>query len=177
MVEDRQVTGNLLVRARHRVDLANLQKRSWQLSPETDAALFGAPIIETPQNDYPFRLSLPRAVVAELMLALVTAIDYSNFKSRIHDTPGQANKNKAYMEVWSAMRRSEGSPRKGNPFLLAPPLRSTARGVPQAAARGYDEFFGEADGEEYPSDGALEEARDLFDDVPAEDYRLNGNRV
>ncbi len=42
-----------------------------------------------------------QAEVSDVMAKLATAIDYSNFKSRIHAKPDQADKSSAYSQLWS----------------------------------------------------------------------------
>lgn len=101
IVEDRQKPGNLLVRSRHKKDLANLLPL---------VSVKGEPkwiIISTPDADYPYRLSLPRELVKHAAMQLAGEIDYGNFKDTIHKTPDQSGKNRAYMEIWAAMRRAQ----------------------------------------------------------------------
>lgn len=101
IVEDRQKPGNLLVRSRHKKDLENFIN----LLTVQGKPLFG--IRETPAADYPYRISVPREMAAHAISQLAREIDYGNFKDKIHKTPGQFNKNRAYMEIWTAMRRAQ----------------------------------------------------------------------
>lgn len=78
--------GELLVRARRAEDIVRI---------------FTLPPQETPERDYPFRVSLPRKQVAEVIGAQVLAVDYGNFKDSIDDDV----LHDACMRVWSDMRR------------------------------------------------------------------------
>ena len=69
IVKDRQKKGNLLVRARKRGHLR----------------VFGGTPAHTPKRDYHWRVSLPRAVVAEILFIQVSSIDYDNFKDSVGD--------------------------------------------------------------------------------------------
>ncbi len=90
-----------MVRARVRGDLENLRHLP---------ALEGIglpPVVLTPDADYPCRLVVTTAQKDAIVKALADGIDYGNFKSRVHERPDQTRKNRAYMEVWSAMSRTE----------------------------------------------------------------------
>jgi hypothetical protein len=57
----------------------------------------------TTDGDYAWRIIVGQKEVSAIMAALATSIDYSNFKDRIHDTPGQEDKLTAYSRLWSQM--------------------------------------------------------------------------
>lgn len=82
--------GEFHVRGRLRKDMENLVKL---LKAEL-------PIIETKSGDYRYRIICGQADVSKIMAKLADSIDYSNFKSRIHEMPDQADKSNAYSKLW-----------------------------------------------------------------------------
>lgn len=86
--------GRMQIRARSKHDLLNL-----------DAVHgIGAKIIETPPPaDYRWRMVVSRETLEAIVLAEVRQIDYGNFKSAVHDTPGQEDKGGPYMRCWTAL--------------------------------------------------------------------------
>ena len=90
--------GEFHVRGRLRQDMDNLLK------------LCGVkwPIIETKDGDYRYRIVCGQAEVSEVMAKLATAIDYANFKSRIHAQPDQADKSAAYSKLWGNLYDLQG---------------------------------------------------------------------
>lgn len=62
-----------------------------------------AEIIETPANDYRWRILVEPQMAVGLMIQLTTGIDYSNFKDAVFRQPGQASKSVPYHRVWSIM--------------------------------------------------------------------------
>ncbi len=85
--------GCLHVRARVKKDLQNLLKKT---GIETE-------ILTYPYADYRFRIKVDSAQLGIIFSALLSSIDYSNFKSMISTTPDQRNKSSAYHKVWSLM--------------------------------------------------------------------------
>lgn len=85
IVEHLEEPSLLHVRARFRGDIE-------QVFPNVD-------VIETPQADYRFRTSLPRERVAEALARYAKAIDYTNFKDSVTETP----RKDAYIKVWESM--------------------------------------------------------------------------
>jgi hypothetical protein len=79
------------VRARVRQDLEQLVSA---------AGLEGIEIQEWPEADYRWRILVQPPQVATIFQALAGTIDYSNFKSRIHARPDQADKARAYGRLW-----------------------------------------------------------------------------
>jgi hypothetical protein len=86
-------SGEFHVRARCRKDLENLLALSG----------LAMPIIETPAGDYGWRVVVGKPEVAKALAALGGAIDYSNFKDRIHDLPDQREKAPIYSRLWSQL--------------------------------------------------------------------------
>ncbi len=82
------------VRARFRGDLERL----------CAAHNVASNVAETPSNDYPFRMDFERSVWREIVADEAAGIDYSNFKSAVHDG---TTRDRAYMDVWAALRRAE----------------------------------------------------------------------
>jgi hypothetical protein len=82
------------VRARFRGDLERL----------CEANDVAANVAETPSNDYPFRMDFERSVWRKIVADEAGAVDYSNFKSAVHDG---TSRDRAYMDVWAALRRAE----------------------------------------------------------------------
>jgi hypothetical protein len=58
-------------------------------------------IVEWPHRDYPARIFLPRAFVANMIAAQVRGIGYTNFKDSVKSNP----LHDAYNAVWSVMHR------------------------------------------------------------------------
>jgi hypothetical protein len=81
---------SLVVRSRDRQSLESL------------AALDGDQIIVGAGSDYPYRLLCTRTVFTTWLASQVSALDYPNFKSRVHDTRGDTWAS-ALLDVWSAM--------------------------------------------------------------------------
>jgi hypothetical protein len=94
VVIDNQRPGRMLVRARCRADILNLYNEHH----ETLASM------EEPTSDpawgYRWRMSVSKADFVKLAGRLAESVDYSNFKSAVHDRPDQRNKSSAYMKVW-----------------------------------------------------------------------------
>jgi hypothetical protein len=85
---------HLLVRARLREDADRLAR----LLAETAGRPF-TPLV-TPNADYRYRLEVPRADFARVMVRLVEELDYGNFKLAVHGDPAR---DRAYGRVWSIM--------------------------------------------------------------------------
>ena len=66
----------------------------------------GLEIISTPSNDYPYRVLVADSVFAKWLSKQTMAVDYTNFKDRVHDTRGHDFAG-ALMGVWSEMRQVE----------------------------------------------------------------------
>lgn len=83
----------ILFRARRRTDIENL------------VALSGmeVQVIKTPTGDYAWRIVTGKAEVAMALDAMVKAIDYFNFKDRIHNLPDQCEKIPIYSRLWSQL--------------------------------------------------------------------------
>ena len=77
----------LLVRARRAGDI--------------ESVFPGAVVVKSPSTDYLFRAVLPRARVAEVIAAEITAINYGNFKDSVRN----GSLHDAYSSVWGVMAR------------------------------------------------------------------------
>ena len=84
----------LVVRSRDSESLASLSKFS------------GIEIQKTPFNDYPYRLHVEESVFSLWLSRQLQQLDYTNFKSRVHDTRGHEFAD-ALMSVWSVMHDVE----------------------------------------------------------------------
>lgn len=89
------------IRARQRRDLENLRDL---VGIENRAAARWV-IHRSEPADYRWRMVVTQADVAMVFAALAGAIDYSNFKSRIHCRPDQRDKLDAYHDLWGDMHR------------------------------------------------------------------------
>jgi hypothetical protein len=56
-------------------------------------------------RDYRWRIAMKKSDWAKIVYRLAMGIHYCNFKDEVHNHPDQANKNSAYLSVWSAMLR------------------------------------------------------------------------
>ena len=77
-----------------------------QQSLEGLADYVGLEIKSTPSNDYPYRVFVDDAIFATWLSKQTMAVDYTNFKDRVHDTRGHDFAG-ALMSVWSAMHQVE----------------------------------------------------------------------
>ncbi len=66
----------------------------------------GLEIISTPSNDYPYRVLVADSLFATWLSKQTMAVDYTNFKDRVHETRGHDFAG-ALMSVWSAMHQVE----------------------------------------------------------------------
>jgi hypothetical protein len=94
--------GSLLVRARVRKDLVAF-------------ITMGRPgpmpkIVRLPEADYRFRAVVPRPIVKRSLAAIADAVDYPNFKDRVHESQG-IERARVYSNVWSDLY--EGLAREG----------------------------------------------------------------
>lgn len=83
--------GAVLVRARAKGDI--------------ERVFPGATVTVSPRNDYRYRAVIARDAVAEALAAAVKTLDYSNFK----DTVAERDRHDAYLDVWSAMHKWQGT--------------------------------------------------------------------
>lgn len=82
------------VRARFEGDLERLCER-FNIEPA---------ILETPSNDYRWRMNFTREQWSDIMAEEAKDIDYCNFKNAVHDGTGR---DRAYMDVWGIMSRAQ----------------------------------------------------------------------
>ena len=87
---------DLMVRARDR--------RS--LEPISESAR--AEIVSTPQNDYPYRVTVSHEFFSKWVAHMASGVTYKNFKSEVADTRGPKYAH-SLMQVWSAMHEVEDS--------------------------------------------------------------------
>jgi len=59
----------------------------------------GAEVVETPDADYRYRVTLPAYLVADVIREQVAGIDYPNFKGSVRDD----ERHRVYSSVWSVM--------------------------------------------------------------------------
>ncbi|WP_394796053.1 hypothetical protein [Armatimonas sp.] len=100
IVQHKQLADRFTVRSRARKDLENILARVGE-------PLTGIRIVETPHNDYAYRIIVTGEQKAAILDALGKEIDYPNFKSEIARRPDQANKLEAYHDIWSVMYRTQ----------------------------------------------------------------------
>jgi len=87
----------LMVRARRKEHLANLQKRF--------AALAGAEIVRLPHRDYRYRLVVPKHAWVTVIAELAREQEWSNFKKEAERFLGAAGRDytDALHQVWGVM--------------------------------------------------------------------------
>jgi len=98
-VIDKMEPGRMLIRARCKRDIQNLYSRYRKACPSMRKPTSD----ET--RDYRWRLSISKRDWVKLAAELASEVDYPNFKSAVHDRPDQANKSRAYAEVWATMHQ------------------------------------------------------------------------
>lgn len=100
IVQHRDSPDLMMVRARRREDLVD------SFEGLVDE------IAEDPKADYRWRLTVPRAAVAEFLLDAIADVDYDSHVKEV--TAGDDNERySAYLDVWSALLRLQtGTPRK-----------------------------------------------------------------
>lgn len=82
-------SGAFHVRARRRLDLENLRHVSE----------IAAPVVSTPDGDYPFRLIVNQGELDGIFTALAGGIDYESLKNSIEDS----HKLDCYYKIWMLM--------------------------------------------------------------------------
>jgi len=106
IVEDRNNSYNLLVRARMKGDL---ERVFGQFLKHYDLE-----VSETTDSDYRFRVSLPRHTVDSVISAEVDGIDYDNFKNSYRDNEEIPQTIRSLMhyhmhDAWEAMWKAQKS--------------------------------------------------------------------
>ena len=89
---------HVLVRGRFKVDLINLQKMIFK----EEGIEFE--LLNTPSNDYHYRLNIPKDIWGRICQKLASTIDYHNFKGHVH---GDSIRDKAYMGCWNSMYQAQ----------------------------------------------------------------------
>jgi hypothetical protein len=94
-VENRNDKNTVMIRARVREDLEHLVK---SLSLKT-------PVVDSPNADYPYRVTITKKDWGKFLSTAGTSIDYPNFKSRVgkHDR----EREHVYHEVWATLMKLE----------------------------------------------------------------------
>ena len=88
---------------RHRSEKDKLVVRARdQKSLESLSNSVGLDIVETPSNDYPYRVFVDDVVFAAWLHKQTVAVDYTNFKDRVHDTRGHDFAG-TLLSVWNTM--------------------------------------------------------------------------
>jgi len=115
IVAHRDAPDMVLVRGRKRAHLEALQELSEYPLP---------PVSVDPKADYPFRMTVPKAVIARMAYEFVMDITYPNFKSEAVKHDRQATN--VYHDVWSALLKLEATediPNRRNPYAWTPAER------------------------------------------------------
>lgn len=107
-VQDRGNKNRVMVRARNRADLENFVKYVARFRCASTYTPSAEEIIENQGTDYPCRVFVSKAIWAQFVGDMSLGIDYTNFKNRIAEIPGQRDKVHYYHEVWGAMRKWQG---------------------------------------------------------------------
>ena len=85
--------------------------------PDDIHRVFGYDADHTPQNDYPYRVTMGKAEFADTLTREALAINYGNFKSEAdHLAKSDADKRRcrAYHRMWGVMN-DQGDPGKYSP--------------------------------------------------------------
>lgn len=93
IVEDRNNSNGVAVRARVKEDLENLFPG------------YENNIVETEDSDYRFRLFLGKQFVADVIRNRVVGVNYDNFKNSVKEPW----RKKAYMDIWAVMFKVQAS--------------------------------------------------------------------
>jgi hypothetical protein len=85
----------IMIRARRREHLERLKQRFDLLEP----------IVETPLNDYRFRIVVSKHQAQVLAIKLVEEMEWSNFKDEAEEYTAEPGYTTGLHEVWGVMRR------------------------------------------------------------------------
>jgi hypothetical protein len=96
VVQDTRHPGALLVRARCREDIDAFADAVRQQQAGTRPA-----VQKTSTRDYRWRCTVSRAVFNRWLYEQGKAVNYPNFKARVH---GEPDRDRAYGRVWQVMR-------------------------------------------------------------------------
>ena len=105
------------IRAREREDLERL-KKAWDRECTSPGHVFYMSrhdmksteipgILETPTNDYRWRIIIQPGALGQLMALLGDSVTYPNFKAQIDSDPAQ--RRKPYHAVWEVLARALGA--------------------------------------------------------------------
>lgn len=103
----RNLKGAVFVRARVREDLETFKKKYLSTEAHKKSPSDRYKILVDRKADYPYRLIVKQTVFSEVMFAIASEIDYSNFKDKVAETQG---KERAwfYSKVWQTLANLEG---------------------------------------------------------------------
>jgi hypothetical protein len=105
IVAHRDKPDRLLVRARVRADIESFAAR----------LTHARQVRETPEADYPYRLTASRRAVARMLEHFThDELTYDNFKARVGHAQG-AEREAVYAELWAVLRRALGGVDKQQP--------------------------------------------------------------
>jgi hypothetical protein len=120
-VQHRDQPDTLLIRARSQQDLLNLNAYADSKGLASEAS----PPRQTPDADYPWRLTIPKADFAKLRADLVVDIDYDNFKNAVAAEPCNGfDRAHTYGNVWSVLHQIEDEDTAG---VYTPPKGGMGR--------------------------------------------------
>ncbi len=86
------------VRSRAKEDLLNIIK----------AADINRKVIETPEADYHFRITVDNDDLSKILQTLQDGLDYDNFKAAVGKVKGQTDKLDSYHRIWAEMYHYQG---------------------------------------------------------------------
>lgn len=86
-------TDTILVRGRVATDLQRL------------CQITKTEMVENPTADYRYRTTITRAAWGDYLQQASRELDYPNFKDAMHGVFSDSRRDRAHMEVWSAMNR------------------------------------------------------------------------
>ena len=126
-------TSVVMIRARERSSLAALKSLVYKHEGGLEATALGlainaAEIVESPDNDYRFRITIPQDVFPSLMFFLAAQVKYDNFKSATMAAQGRSLYESALHSVWHVMHALQEavhpSQPRGRDKALAPRARA-----------------------------------------------------
>jgi hypothetical protein len=98
LVANRDRKGFMIIKARCEADI-------WNLYNEHHRRIRMSKPVTSDLWDYRWGIHIGRNSAQRLVAELASEIDYSLFKGAVHANPTQANKQRAYLEIWGRMLR------------------------------------------------------------------------
>src|SRR4051812_25080379 len=102
LVENQDDKSTIIVRARVRGDMNRFREQYLHVP---------AIITYHENNDYPYRMIVPKGEIAKAVAAAVMDIDYKNFKSEVHEVQG-GYRASVYTRIWGVLIDLEGNRRR-----------------------------------------------------------------